>query len=154
MTTATTWRKERGRETERLLAAWFRDHGWPYAEPVGAGRPGRDITGMPGLAIESKATKALSPLLWLRQAERHAGDDDYPAVVWRPDHGGPSNMDEWVVVMRLDEFTRLVTAAGYGTADDECPICHDTYTDSAGVTAHLASGRKGCGPELERSLRR
>ena len=107
MTTATTWRKERGRETERLVAAYLRDHGWPYAEPVGAGRPGADITGVPGLAIEVKATKACSPRAWLLQADRNAGNFDVPAVVWRPDGMGPTSIGTWPVIVDLVEFARL-----------------------------------------------
>jgi hypothetical protein len=115
MTTATTWRKERGRETERLLAAYWRERGWPYAEPVGAGRPGADITGMPGLAPEVKAVKSFSPQRWLRQARTHDGT---PFVVYRPDGLGPVTIGRWPVILELDEFTRLLRAAGYGDGDD------------------------------------
>lgn len=123
MTTATTWRKERGRETERLLAAWFRERGWPYAEPVGAGRPGADITGMPGLVPEIKATRTFSPHLWLRQGASHAavaatveqGCESF--VIWRPDGMGPAQIIQWPVLMELEPFTWLLRAAGYGDDD-------------------------------------
>jgi hypothetical protein len=119
MTTATTWRKERGRETERLLAAYWRERGWPYAEPVGAGRPGADITGMPGLAVEAKATTGCHPAVWLRQARAHAnGSEAVPFTVWRPDGSGPAHIEQWPVVVDLSTFTRLLRAAGYGDGDD------------------------------------
>jgi hypothetical protein len=47
---ASQHRKRRGAATARIVADWFRDHGWPYATAIGAGAPGRDIENMPGLA--------------------------------------------------------------------------------------------------------
>lgn len=119
MTTATTWRKERGRETERLVAAYLRDHGWPYAEPVGAGRPGADITGLPGVAIEIKATKGCKPLEWMAQAHRHALaiGAAVPFTVWRADGLGPASVYAWPVVTELSVMAGLLRAAGYGDSD-------------------------------------
>jgi hypothetical protein len=114
VTTATTWRKERGRETERLVAAYLRGHGWPFAEPVGAGRPGADITGVPGLAIEVKATRACSVLTWIKHRLDRPG---MQFVIWRPDGMGPAGVGRWPVMIELDEFTRLLRAAGYGDSD-------------------------------------
>lgn len=122
MTTATTWRKERGRETERLLAAYWRERGWPYAEPVGAGRQGADITGMPGLAVEVKATRACQPMAWLRQANGRGvleeGLSVLPLVVWRPDGMGEAHLREWPALTNVLFMTRLLRAAGYGDGED------------------------------------
>jgi hypothetical protein len=38
-------RKHRGFATQRIDADYLKANGWPYAEPVGAGRPGSDVTG-------------------------------------------------------------------------------------------------------------
>lgn len=119
MTTASNWRKERGRATEHHVARWFRAHGWDYAQPVGASRQGADITGMPGLAIEVKATKTLTPLAWLRAAASRPG---LPLVVARMDGQGPETMDGWIVLMRLDVATRLLHGAGYGDCPAGCEI--------------------------------
>ena len=43
---------KRWSESQHLAAEWFRGTGWPYAEAVGSGRPGADVTGMPGRAPE------------------------------------------------------------------------------------------------------
>jgi len=119
MTTATTWRKERGRETERLVAAYLRANGWPYAEPVGAGRPGVDITGTPGLAIEVKATRSVQPVHFLAQAAgyRRPGDPQrppLPCAIWRPDGSGPAHLTTWPVMIEFAEYVGLLRAAGYG----------------------------------------
>lgn len=107
-------RKRRGAATQRLVAVIWRMSGWPYAEPVGAGVSGRDITGIPGVALEVKARSGFSPLAWLRQAIANAGDD-IPAVILRPNGAGPSTIDDWPVVIPHNQFRRLLRAAGYGS---------------------------------------
>lgn len=110
---ATRARKVRGAETQNGVAAWFRVHGWPFAESAGAGRVGRDVTGMPGLAPEVKARAEFTPMAWLRQAEAAAGED-LPFVVWRPNGMGPANIGKWGVMLSLEDFTALLRLAGYG----------------------------------------
>ena len=110
-------RKARGSQTQNAAANWFRTNGWPYAEPVGAGRPGRDITGTPGLACEVKARRDLRPSEWVRQATNGAGGD-LPFVVHRPDGMGPASIADWPVTLRLEDFTALLRAAGYGDPEE------------------------------------
>lgn len=109
-------RKFRGYETQKLLAGWFKTRGWPFAEPVGAGRPGADVTGMPGVAIEAKARAKFEPLAWLKQAasERRHG---VPAVVFRCNGQGEAALPDWGVLMTLADFTALLREAGYGSGD-------------------------------------
>jgi hypothetical protein len=107
-------RKRRGSETQTAVAQWFAGHGWPYAESTGAGRQGSDITGIPGLACEVKARRDLNLLAWLRQAATGKG---LPFVVHRPDGMGPAAIGNWPVTMRLEDFTGLLHAAGYGTPE-------------------------------------
>jgi len=113
-------RKHRGYRSQKVVAQWFVDHGWPFAESTGAGRSGSDITGVPGLHVEVKARRAFSPLAWLRQtgkeAETHSG---LPFVVFRCDGQGEANVGEWAVLMRLDSYTQLLHEAGYGTPETE-----------------------------------
>lgn len=111
MATVTT-RKRRGADTQRVVAAAWRADGWPYAEAVGSGAAGRDLTGTPGVAVEVKARAGFSPLAWLRQATRNAGPD-IPAVVLRPDGAGPATVDDWPVIMSHGQFRALLRAAGY-----------------------------------------
>ena len=112
MTSLTRSRKQRGSQTQTAVAQWFAGHGWPYAESAGAGRQGSDVTGIPGLACEVKARRELRLIPWLRQA---ASGQGLPFVVHRPDGMGPAVIGDWPVTMRLEDFTGLLHAAGYGT---------------------------------------
>jgi hypothetical protein len=103
----------RGRATQGLAAAYWQQHGWPHAEPVWGSQPGRDVTGMPGLAPEIKATRDDPILGGLRQAQRNAGHD-VPFVVWRPNGYGPERIGEWVMAFTLHHGTELLRGAGYG----------------------------------------
>lgn len=107
------YRKERGRTTEHLVAAAFAADGWPHAEATGAGSPGRDIKGVPGVAPEVKARARFEPVASLRQAVTNAGGD-VAVVVMRPQGGGPSNIDEWPVFLPFGQLRALLRQAGYG----------------------------------------
>jgi hypothetical protein len=96
-----------------MVADWFKARGWPFAESTGAGRQGVDVTGLPGLSAEVKAT-AGDVTGALLQAHRNRAQG-VPFVVWRPNGYGEERMAQWPVVMRLDDFTELLHAAGYGT---------------------------------------
>lgn len=110
---ARNYRKERGRATEHLVAAAFAGDGWPHAEATGAGSPGRDIKGVPGVAVEVKARRGFQPMAALRQSVGNSGGD-VAAVVMRPDGGGPSNVDEWPAFLTFGQLRLLLRLAGYG----------------------------------------
>jgi len=107
-------RKHRGYASQRIAAEWFQRNGFPYAESTGAGRSGSDITGMPGLDIEVKARTGFSPLAAMRQQEDRAARGDLAFALLRMDGQGPAVIGAWPVVIRLDTFTQLLRAAGYG----------------------------------------
>lgn len=107
-------RKHRGYRSQRIVADWFRDHGWPFAESTGAGRPGVDVTGVPGLLVEVKARREFTPLAWLRQAASEARTGGLPLVVFRCNGQGEANVGEWGALLRLDVLTQLLAEAGYG----------------------------------------
>jgi hypothetical protein len=114
-------RVQRAHETETAVARYLATHGWPYAEPVGAGRNGADMTGTPGLAIEIKARRDLNLTGWLKQSASTRiafGEDLLCMVVHRPDGYGPAMIEYWPVTLRLADAVRLLRAAGYGTEED------------------------------------
>lgn len=106
-------RKHRGMRSQRVVADWFKEHGWAHAESTGSGRSGSDILGVAGCNIEVKARRAFNPLAWLRQAE--TGGEGLPFVVFRCDGQGEANVGEWGCLLRLDDLTGLLWEAGYGT---------------------------------------
>lgn len=111
---------DRWSESQHLLAAWFRERDWPFAEPVGNGRQGADITGMPGLAPEVKARINGDRLL---EAMRQAADRPGLAfVIQRPRGFGPKNIELWPVTLTLGDFTKLIADAGYGSKIPQATI--------------------------------
>jgi len=105
-------RKHRGYRTQRVIAEYWRRHGWVYAEPQGAGSPGVDITGTPGVAVEVKARRGLNLRDWMRQARKNAGQM-LPVLILRLDGQGETHLDEFPVVLRHDDFMVLLKDAGY-----------------------------------------
>lgn len=152
-------RKHRGYRSQKVVARWFEEHGWPWAESTGAGRAGVDVTGIPGLACEVKARAKLEPQAWLRQADREEG---LPFVVFRLNGVGEADVGKWGVMMRLDRFTDLLHEAGYGDSEsllderddraEEHPRePHDdptgdkygdgfTHRETVGLVAHVKNG--------------
>jgi hypothetical protein len=122
--------RTRAHETEATVAGWFAANGWPYAEPVGSGRQGTDVTGMPGLCVEVKARRDFHITGWLRQHHDPAGAAEravlagrglaagsahpLPLVVLRPDGFGPAGIAGWPAILRLDDLTVILREAGYG----------------------------------------
>lgn len=107
-------RKHRGYATQRILADYLRNHGFPYAEPVGAGRPGSDITGLVGLDIEVKARRGFNPAAAIGQLRDRHHEGSVGLAVLRLDGQGPASVDDWVMLLRLADGINLLRDAGYG----------------------------------------
>lgn len=108
-------RKRRGMRTQKLVANYLADRGWPFAESAGAGRQGSDVTGTPDIAVEVKARTNLDPLAWLRQAEeaRRDGDTRLPFAVVRC-NGQGEEAGDYVAMVRLRDLVQTLSEAGYG----------------------------------------
>ena len=111
-------RKQRGYDSQRIVADYLKSNGWPYAEPVGAGRPGSDVTGIVGIDIEVKARRDLDLTGTMRQIQARQGDNGIGLAVIRPDGYGPARIDEWPAVMPLRVMVRLLKEAGYGNGEE------------------------------------
>jgi hypothetical protein len=106
-------RKHCGIATQAPAAAWFRDHGFPHAMDAGPGRAGRDLLNLVGLAGVVNARSGFSPLAWIRRAVAAAADD-LRFVVLTCNAQGARAIADWPALLRLDDFTTLVRAAGFG----------------------------------------
>jgi len=109
-------RKHRGYRTQAAFAQYIRTL-FPYAEPTGAGRQGRDILSTPGVWFELKARTGFNPLAALKQIEKEKAEittADHGVAVLRMNGQGEANIGEWVVCMRVDTLTQLLKEAGYG----------------------------------------
>lgn len=110
----TQHRKHRGYASQRIVADYLAAHGFPYAEPVGAGREGTDVTGCPGLDIEVKARRGFNPAAAMRQQAERARPTLLPFAVLRLDGQGPTSVEDWPVVIRLGAFVQILREAGWG----------------------------------------
>jgi len=98
-------RKHRGYESQRIVAEYLAEH-WPYATPVGAGRSGSDITGVP-FDIEIKARRRLELTTTMQQLADRANGLPQVAVI-RPDGYGPARIEQWPAIVTLTEYVRLI----------------------------------------------
>lgn len=108
-------RKHRGYRSQRVVAERFAAHGFPHAEPVGAGRAGTDIVGLVGIDVEVKARRGLNITALMKQLNERAADGVLGVGVIRPDGMGETTVGMWPAVICLDDLIALLRAAGYGT---------------------------------------
>jgi len=107
-------RKHRGYATQRILAAYLREHGFPFAEPVGAGRTGSDITGTVGIDWEIKARARFNPKETIDQLSERSNGKDLPIAVMRLNGQGKASISSWVAMLTLQDLVVLLREAGYG----------------------------------------
>jgi hypothetical protein len=110
-------RKHRGYATQRIVANYLRGQGWAFAEPVGAGRAGSDITGTPSLDWEVKARRGFNPTEAMKQSADRAKSGVIPIVVLRPDGWGEAKIADFPAIVPLSVMTYLLKEAGYGSSD-------------------------------------
>jgi len=102
-------RKHRGYETQRIVSDYLQQF-WPYAEPIGAGRPGADITGVP-FDAEIKARRRLEITTTMAQLADRATDGVPQVAIIRPDGYGPARIEQWPAIVTLAEYVRLFRGA-------------------------------------------
>lgn len=111
-------RQNRGRESEFIVARLYQRYGAQFAEAIPKFLPGKDIKNVPSLAPEIKSAKDFQPLAWTRQAAKNAGLNEIPVVHYRPNGYGEAKINDWPVIMRTEDFMRLLVAAGYLPGND------------------------------------
>ena len=109
----TQHRKHRGYASQRVVADYLREHGWPHARSIGAGESGADIVEVVDIDVEVKARRGFNPAAAMKQQAARA-DGRLPFAVLRLDGQGPASVGEWPVVIRFDLFVQLLAEAGYG----------------------------------------
>ena len=105
-------RKVRGRESERILAQYLRDHGWEHAHQVGSGAAGSDIQGIEGLDIEVKSRANFDPKSCMKQLKNRK-TNGLGVAVMRLNGQGEAAIDDWVAVLRVEDLVYLLKANGY-----------------------------------------
>lgn len=105
--------------TQKVICEWYQDNGFPHAESAGAGRPGRDILGIIGIAAEVKARTGLDLPAWMRQAKKEAeATGDIPVLHIRLNGQGEETVADWPTVIPTWVYFKLLKEAGYGDQDD------------------------------------
>lgn len=111
--------KAKGTSAESAVVSFLRTKGFPYAERLAlqGGKDRGDITGIPGICIEVKATAVYTFSSWLREAmaEKENSRADFAFVAAKPRGVGGTRVGKWMAVMTMTEFARLVGAAGSPT---------------------------------------
>lgn len=108
-------RRERGRETEKLVAKYLVSHGFETAHVTSSSAPGSDVLGIEGLDIEVKARRGFEPLAAMAQLRARSKETGMGVAIMRMNGQGEASMDDWVGVLRLSDLVYLLKAAGYGS---------------------------------------
>lgn len=111
-------RKHRGYRSQKVFADYIKGM-FPYAEPTGAGRQGKDILSTPGISFELKARAGLNPNADLKQAESAATENELAVLVCRMNGQGEKSIGEWIAMVRVDTLLELLREAGYGTLSQD-----------------------------------
>jgi hypothetical protein len=106
-------RKHRGYRSQKVLANFLAENGFPFAESTGAGRSGTDVTGTVGIDWEVKARAGFNPSAAIQQLKDRA-NDDLGIVVLRLNGQGEKSVSDWVCLLRLEDAVKLLRDAGYG----------------------------------------
>ena len=114
----TQHRKHRGYRSQKIVAAYLAEHGFPYAESTGAGRSGTDITGTPGLDWEVKARRNLNLVALIMQMIARKEPGRLSVAVVRPDGVGEASIGKWPAILPLSDLADLLREAGYGDPPD------------------------------------
>jgi hypothetical protein len=101
----------KGNRAAAWLAAYLRPW-FPSAEATPNGRPGRDVLGTPGIAIELK-TGAEWRATWLKQAAKYASEGELPWLVYMPPGCGERQIGRAMVIVPLEVALPWAVAAGY-----------------------------------------
>lgn len=99
-------RKHRGYRTQKLVADYFKQNGWEYAESAGAGRQGSDITGIP-FDVEVKARSKLD-LSGLMSQLKDRRELKLGFGVCRLNGQGEKSVGDFVALLRFEDLINIL----------------------------------------------
>lgn len=79
-----------------------------------------DVGGIDDVAIEIKNQGTYTLATWMKETlrEKTNAGAKLGALVIKPKGVGPANVENWWVMMTLEDFTQLMIDAGYGPRED------------------------------------
>ena len=107
-------RRERGRETEKLVAQYLVRHGFEGAHVTSMAASGSDVLGIEGLDIECKARKNFDPAGTMAQLRARAKETGMGVAVMRLENQGEKSVGNFLCFLRFDDLVYLLKASGYG----------------------------------------
>jgi len=115
-------RKHRGYRTQRVVAQYLAQW-WEHAESAGAGRQGKDVTGVP-FDLEIKARTAFQPKAWLDQVTQRAVIGESLSIVVMRFNGQGEDASQYGAMLRFDDLVSLLLQAGYSKASLQINRCN------------------------------
>lgn len=106
-------RKHRGYRSQKVVAEYLAQHGFPHAESTGAGRSGADVTGVGKIDFEVKARNGFQAKATLGQMAERAQEGILPVAVLRLNGQGEQSIGEWAAVLPFSVLVELLRKAGY-----------------------------------------
>ena len=107
-------RKHRGYRSQKVVAMYLAENGFPFAESTGAGRSGADITGVGKIDFEVKARNGFQAKATLTQMSERSKEGVLPVAVLRLNGQGEQSIGEWAAVLPFSVLVGLLIKAGYG----------------------------------------
>jgi hypothetical protein len=118
--------KRKGDEFELDVKHWLKAHGFPWTEKTRAGyeRDTGDLHLIPGPLVigQAKNQKTWKFAEWMRQLTQQIGyaKAQHGALIVK--RRGVGDVGQAWVVLTLDQWTRLLRDAGYGSEPEAIPI--------------------------------
>jgi hypothetical protein len=110
---ASQHRKHRGYKTQRLVADYFVEQGWPHAYSVGAGASGTDIARLP-FDVEVKARTGFNPKAALAQIKARSVGLGFAVLRL---NGQGEDVRDYCAVIRFEDLVNLLKKAGYSNLE-------------------------------------
>ena len=107
-------RRQRGRDSEKIVADYLVRNGWHTAHVTSMAASGSDVLGIPGIDFEVKARNGLVITETLAQLERRRAETGLGVGVLRLNGQGEKQIGRWCAILTFDDLIYLLKAAGYG----------------------------------------
>lgn len=107
-------RRQRGRESEKIVADYLVRHGFDTAHVTSMAASGSDVLGVEGVDFEVKARAGLPISETMAQLKRRRREVGLGVGVLRLNGQGEKAIGDWVAILTFDDFIHLLKAAGYG----------------------------------------
>ena len=107
-------RRQRGRESEKIVADYLVRNGFITAHVTSMAASGSDVLGIPGVDFEVKGRRDLAITQTLAQLRRRRRETGLGVGVLRMNGQGEKAIGDWVAILTFDDLIYLLKAAGYG----------------------------------------